>query len=445
MKHKWGDMAMLRAAAESLTDAIGMRVSMENRVLRGGAAADSEAAQRLTGIARASENDCRALLFSLYTEAVPGPVREWAAGIPGLATGEVFPRLIGLIGNPLTATPYKWEIPAKGARYLIADGEPYDRSVRQLWAWCGCGDPARRIEAGMSQEQLLACGKRTVIRPLLYTFSSYIARSGRTVTKDTSAKFGLPVSQAVAGSRYFKIFSEAKEQGLTKVHAMICRNRKRPPATASWSVGMAFGHTPAAAAPSPTPGGESRARRGGRVTPRHTPTASSPSRCSPTCGSSREVRHRSGSWTRPAVPGSPSARRKPRWIRPIVLTHAIELTAPRGETEASSRTGPNGARKPGELRRPFQHLRAPDADPAVGIPQNMTRAHRNAAPGAVRYRRGVAGRLTAARAAAEFAKARCPRQILTLPSPGSPAASPCAPPCAQGSAAPARPSARAAG
>lgn len=230
MKHQWGDMAMLRAAAESRTDAIAMRIAMENRVQRGGAAADAEAAERLTGIARAAEADCRALLHSLYTEAVPEPVREWAAGIPGLASGEVFPALIGLIGDPTVATPYKWEIPdGGGPRRLVADGEPYDRSVQELWAWCGCGDPARRIETGMSQEQLLACGKRTVIRPLLFAFSSYIARSGRPVTKEGSAKLGLPVSQAVADSKYFKIFSDAKADGLTKVHTETCKNRKRPP------------------------------------------------------------------------------------------------------------------------------------------------------------------------------------------------------------------------
>lgn len=228
MSESWGDLAMLRAAAESLTDLIRTRVAAENRALRGGAAADSAVRDRLVAIPRDAEQEGRDFLFALYTDTVPDRIRGWAGGIPGLASGEVFPRLMGLIGDPRIAIPWKWE-QADGKRQLVSAGDPYDRSLRQLWQWCGCGDPQKKPESGMSQEQLLACGKRTVVRPLLYAFSSYIARSGRVVTKEGSKKLGMPVSQTVADSRYFRIFAEQKDYGLTRTHEWQCQNHKRPP------------------------------------------------------------------------------------------------------------------------------------------------------------------------------------------------------------------------
>jgi hypothetical protein len=228
-KLEWGDLPALRATAESLTDIIQMRVSVENRVLRGGAAFDAEARDRLLGMSRGAESEARNLLHAVYTDVVPQEIRDWAAEIPGLASGEVFPRLIGLIGNPLIAIPYKWEVPEKGPRQLVQAGEPYERSLRELLAWCGCGDAARVPTAGMSQEELLACGRRTVIRPIMHGFSSYIARAGRPITKETSPRRGEPMNQAAADSRYFKVFIGAKEDGLTKRHATACKNHKRPP------------------------------------------------------------------------------------------------------------------------------------------------------------------------------------------------------------------------
>lgn len=229
MPEKWGDMTMLRAAAESVIDATKLRAAAENRALRGGAAIDAAAADRLCAIPRMAERESRTLLQAVYEESVPTRVKEWAKGIPGLASGEVFPKLVGLIGNPRIATPYKWEVPEGGKRFLVADGDPYERTLHQLWQWCGCGDPEIKPAAGMTQEELLRCGRRTVIRPVLFAFSSYIARAGRTITKEDSARFGMPVSQNVADSKYFKIFSDSKDYGLTRTHAWECRNHKRPP------------------------------------------------------------------------------------------------------------------------------------------------------------------------------------------------------------------------
>lgn len=232
MSEEWGDLTALRASAESLADAIDLRIATENRVRRGGTFDQFDQEHGIGAQILASAKDheaaCRRMLQSTYEECVPDRVRGWAKGVPGLASGETFPRLIGLLGNPRVATPWTWDTSGP-KRVLVPAGDPYERGIRQLWSYCGCGDPQRKPTAGMSQEELLACGKRTIIRPVLFTFSSYLLRAGSPVTKEDSKKFGQPMSQDVADSKYYKLFAQARADGQGKVHQDTCRNKKRPP------------------------------------------------------------------------------------------------------------------------------------------------------------------------------------------------------------------------
>lgn len=84
-------------------------------------------------------------------------------------------RLLGHTGHPRLAVPMKiivredvakktrteTELRPKDQRRRVAvpDGDPYDRMVSQWWSYCGVGDPERRIQAKMSQEDLLSLGK----------------------------------------------------------------------------------------------------------------------------------------------------------------------------------------------------------------------------------------------------------------------------------------------
>jgi hypothetical protein len=229
MPQEWGNVTKLRIATENLIDQTRGRISAENRALRGGAAIDADTRDMLCAIPRMAEAEARKRLIQVYTEVVPDRVRAWAADIPGLGSGEVFPRIAGLIGNPRIAVPWKWETRPGEKRQLVPDGDPYERTLHQLWQWSGCGDPEIVPRTGMSQEELMSCGRRTIVRPALYAFSSYIARAGRVITKADSARAGQPVSRAVADSKFFKIFETQKAYGLTRVHARECRNHKRPP------------------------------------------------------------------------------------------------------------------------------------------------------------------------------------------------------------------------
>src|SRR5580698_1903579 len=137
MPQQWGNMTMLSAAGANLADQIRARIAAENRALRGGVAIDALQRATLVASARQGEDNARAVLADQYAAHVPDVIREWAAAIPGLRTGEVFPRLIASIGNPRIAQAYRWETPAGGKRVLVEDGGPYERTLRQLWQWCG--------------------------------------------------------------------------------------------------------------------------------------------------------------------------------------------------------------------------------------------------------------------------------------------------------------------
>lgn len=207
----WGNLAFLRMSVEGLMDAKKARTSAVNRAKRGGVA-DVYQQEMLTAPAIGLEAAYETMLLDAYRQTVPTVIQDWAAQIPGLASGTLFPSIIALIGNPRQAVPYKWE-----GRDLIADGDPYARSLRQFWQFCGCGDPmnAPKFVKSPTREQKLSMGKRTTLRPRLFTFTSYLQRQS-----------GNP---NVAGSKYAKLLAEAKAAGLTKVHDVQCQNKKVPP------------------------------------------------------------------------------------------------------------------------------------------------------------------------------------------------------------------------
>lgn len=180
---EWGDVRSLRMAAEGVADAIKKRTGTMNRVRSG--MADLMTSEQptkkeienhpLVQVDLRAEEETRKLLQSLYVQNVPLKVREWAASQPILKSGELFPRICGMTGNPRLAIPLRMEGTGK-ARRAVPDGEPYWREcrclcgpcglarkdpdgedgglhcrvrssacsgLRDFWQWCGCGDPER--------------------------------------------------------------------------------------------------------------------------------------------------------------------------------------------------------------------------------------------------------------------------------------------------------------
>jgi len=226
------ELTQLRALSEGLSDAIKARVSTFNRADRG-SIANSVLSDSMKNIALATEDKYRELLMEEYRRSVPQVVQEWAASIPGMATGELFPRLLGMIGNPRVATPYHWEDGETAKRVLVADpryvrgsstspnpayGEDgeYHYGLRQLWQYCGCGDPESKPGKNATQEEVLRGGKRIKVRSVLYAFSSYLVR-------------GRSRSEAVANSYYLSVYDKARAEAEGKRHKWQCQNSHRPP------------------------------------------------------------------------------------------------------------------------------------------------------------------------------------------------------------------------
>ena len=213
----WGNLSGFRAAGEGLSDAIQARIATNNRVQRGGVA-DPDMGAMMMDWANNLEAQYRTMLMSHYELRVPEEIRDWARTIPGLASGELFPRILGFIGHPCVAVPYMWVEGERHKRELVSAGPPFVRSVRQLWQYCGVGDPESNPKylTKPTQEQLLRAGKRRQVRPLLYTLTSYLVRAHTR-------------SEAVANSKYYQLYVSTKEQYAEHVHIRECRNKKRPP------------------------------------------------------------------------------------------------------------------------------------------------------------------------------------------------------------------------
>jgi hypothetical protein len=213
--HPWGDLTRFRVYAECLTDAKQSRVATENRIERGGTWEESMA-EEIIAIDRGREQAYGKMLLSAYQVLVPEHVQDWARGVPGLASGELFARILGGIGHPRVAIPLRWE-----GSDLIPAGPPFERTLRQLWSYCGIGDPRRNPRKDIlghspTREDVLAGGKRTTVRPLLHTFTSYVVRSHTR-------------SETVRNSAFWMLYEKTKEESQGKTHQWQCQNKAIPP------------------------------------------------------------------------------------------------------------------------------------------------------------------------------------------------------------------------
>jgi len=144
----------LRIWSEMYQDSMQTRIAGVNRVERGPVGKDLYV-KYLKELEEA-EHHCGLELVRAYRKNVSVSVRDWQKQSPGIGE-HLLARLLGIIGHPCHATPYHWEGVGKDSRRLVAD-EPYDRSISQLWSYCGVGDPERKRRKGQTVEEAMACG-----------------------------------------------------------------------------------------------------------------------------------------------------------------------------------------------------------------------------------------------------------------------------------------------
>lgn len=163
------DFLDLRIWAESFHDAQENRKALMNRMERGDIDAELLIGHRAN--LEASEHDLKLAMIRSYRQVVRTylpAVEEWQKHRKGIGE-HLLARLLGHLGHPVVAQPYQWMdtspeghscIPGKcGKRHLVAL-EPFERTVGQLWQYCGHGAPDKR-KKGMSQEEAMRLGNPT--------------------------------------------------------------------------------------------------------------------------------------------------------------------------------------------------------------------------------------------------------------------------------------------
>lgn len=167
------------------------------------------------------------------------PLSEWTKEIRGVGEKSIA-RLIAEIGDPAFGTIGHWEVtnkngattegeetqtsdaPAeeeenaddkapKDRRWVI--DEAFERTVSQLWAYCGVGDPARnRIPKGAVQADLLKRGKPRA-KKQLYLIATSMLKSG--VRKDEEG-VSYPISP------FGELYLEARKKYSERIHSEDC-------------------------------------------------------------------------------------------------------------------------------------------------------------------------------------------------------------------------------
>ena len=158
----------LRIWAEMFEDAQKTRIANTNRAERGGC--DPAIYEAHLNALKIAEHQCGLAMRRTLRRVAPPQVMTWQKTSNGIGE-HLLARLLGHLGHPRHATPHHWhngpppeghecETTCGSGRHLVSD-PPFERTVGQLWQYCGNGAPARRSK-GMTAEALAAQGNPTL-------------------------------------------------------------------------------------------------------------------------------------------------------------------------------------------------------------------------------------------------------------------------------------------
>jgi hypothetical protein len=156
------------------------------------------------------------------------PLASWGKSVPGLGEKQ-FARLIVEIGTPnLRAVGHFEQNGDNGDRtrhFVIDSWEP--RTVGQLWAYCGHGDPVRKRREGMTQLEALALGNpRAKMRTRLIAKSLMERRCANCRAANPTENGWAPPSQdcscAEEGLSYRVIYNMRRIATADKTHEKAC-------------------------------------------------------------------------------------------------------------------------------------------------------------------------------------------------------------------------------
>ena len=143
-----------------------------------------------------TERLCKLALRRCYRKVVPASLRNLQKTEAGLGE-DSFARILGHLGDPLIATPHWWE--GTGSNRVLMQGEPYVRTVSQLWQYCGHGRPGRASK-GASAAELAALGSPT-LKMLVHLQAEWCMRQQ---------------------GRYRNLYTATRQAVENKVHSVPC-------------------------------------------------------------------------------------------------------------------------------------------------------------------------------------------------------------------------------
>jgi hypothetical protein len=198
----------LRLYAKLFSDAQEFRKSLSNKLRSN--TSDPDAVDTFRQTTDDLEEMAKKTLLSVYRREVPEPIQQWQSN--SLGVGEhLIARLLGEIGHPRIAEPWHWEGEGIGNR-VIVQGEPYERSVSQLWQYCGHGKPSYRHK-GMSKDEAMAGGNPHA-KAVTWNIVNGIVKAS--VRKDEN-------DERMSKSVYGQLYLDTKERYADRVHSAPCR------------------------------------------------------------------------------------------------------------------------------------------------------------------------------------------------------------------------------
>lgn len=193
-----GSYAELRMWAEAFADAQQFRIVFENKDRSGQVPTDALAGT--IDIYREAEERLRKEMTACYRATVPARLLQWQEESAGIGEATLA-RLLGITGDPRRGLPQHWA--GEGRNRVLVPGEPFDRTVGQLWQYCGVGARKNREVKG-DAAALMANGSPDA-KKLVYLLAQSQVKSN-----------------AKGGAAYRHVYDQVKAKYAEKVHAYEC-------------------------------------------------------------------------------------------------------------------------------------------------------------------------------------------------------------------------------
>lgn len=205
----------LRSWAEIYDSATNLVTATNNRVRAGNTDRDQYDTYLIS--LEVAKEEARKGMVRAYRATVPAPIRVYVKATNGL--GEpLMARLLGSLGHPRIANPLHWE--GTGSKRVLVQDPPYERTLDQLWQYCGHGRPGR-LKRGMTADELMALGKPD-LKMLVHLNAVSLLNAGIRVNDGVEKGTPFAVSDRHAITKHGQIYLDLRSEYETKVHSVEC-------------------------------------------------------------------------------------------------------------------------------------------------------------------------------------------------------------------------------